>query len=120
MAAAMYDGDILPRQFEKDRIFDPEIRGFAERVIVCENKELEQYTGKWPARIVIKLKDGTVLEKVTIDWTDGSNRKEFVEKKFLRLASSVGKAGKAASIVRAVDTLEKAEDIIGLIGTICE
>jgi len=119
MAIALADGDVLPKQFEKDRIFDPEIRAFMERVTVRENKALEKHIGKWPARIVIRLKDDSVFEVEKADWMDGYERREFIEKKFERIVSVTDKAGRAGSIKEAVNKLEKTEDTAELLKAIC-
>ena len=117
VAAAITSGDILPRQFAEDRIFDPEIREFAGRVEVRENKELEKgrYDGKWPARVIIKLKSGKTFEMETIDWMDGGSRKDFVEKKFARLLSAARQAERIDIVMKAVETIDQEESVEELI-----
>ena len=115
ISAAMHDGDILPGQFDERKIFDPEITAFMKRVTVRENKELEKHTGKWPARIVVTLKNGAVFEKEVCDWMDGFGRREFVERKFARIMRSAGKQDKEKAIVSEVSALDGAENVSALI-----
>jgi 2-methylcitrate dehydratase PrpD len=115
LAAAMCDGDVLPKQFNEDRLGDPHIRAFAERIRVEGDSNLDQYIGDWPARVEIRLKDGRIAETEVVDWMGCDGRKDFVERKFKRIAREMLSAQKLEAIFAAVEKLENLEDISVLI-----
>ena len=119
IAAAMSDGDILPAQFDKEKIFDPEIRSFMEKVSVRQDKKLEKYAGKWPARVFVSRKDGNGFDTEVIDWMEGIPRKTFVEDKFKRVLAAAGKADGTVEIMGLVSALEASDGAGDLIAAVC-
>ena len=120
IAAAISDGDILPAQFDKEKIFDPEIRSFMKKVSVRQDKKLEKYAGKWPARVFVSCKDGKSYDTEVIDWMEGVPRKTFVEKKFKRVLKAAGEANRTKTIMGLVTGLETANGVRNLIAAICD
>src|SRR6201988_994134 len=62
LAVALLDGDVMPAQFEPDRIIRPDVQTLLKRVSVRPNHEYtDQYPHKMPVKITIRLKDGTAI-----------------------------------------------------------
>jgi 2-methylcitrate dehydratase len=60
----------MPVQFKPDRIIKPDAQGLLKKVSVRPNHEYtEQYPQKMPARIVVRLQDGRVIEHEVQDYS---------------------------------------------------
>jgi 2-methylcitrate dehydratase len=69
LAVALLDGDVMPAQFESDRIIRPDVQTLLKKVSVRPNHEYtDQYPLKMPAKISIRLKDGEVIEHEVEDY----------------------------------------------------
>jgi 2-methylcitrate dehydratase len=69
LAVALLDGDVMPAQFKPDRIIKPDVQGLLKKVSVRPNHEYtEQYPMKMPARIVVRMQDGRVIEHQVQDY----------------------------------------------------
>jgi 2-methylcitrate dehydratase len=69
LAVALLDGDVMPPQFKPDRIIKPDVQGLLKKVSVRPNHEYtEQYPKKMPAKIIVRLKDGRVIEHEVQDY----------------------------------------------------
>src|SRR5271156_2948573 len=69
LAVALLDGDVMPAQFAPDRIMKPDVQGLLKKVSVRPNHEYtDQYPGKMPAKISVRLRDGTVIEHEVQDY----------------------------------------------------
>jgi 2-methylcitrate dehydratase len=63
LAVAMLDGDVMPAQFEPDRIIRADVQQLLKKVSVRPDHEFtELYPVKMPAKITVRLQDGTVIE----------------------------------------------------------
>src|ERR1700686_5017364 len=63
LSVALIDGDVTPAQFEPDRIAKPDVQALLKRVSTRPNHEFTAlYPGRMPAKITIRLQDGTVIE----------------------------------------------------------
>lgn len=63
VAAALIDGEITQRQFSPARYEDPAIRSMLEKVDVIADPALNPlYPEKFPARVIVNLKDGSSRE----------------------------------------------------------
>src|SRR6202453_4966727 len=69
LAVALLDGDVMPAQFEPERIIMPDVQQLLKKVSVRPNHEYtDQYPGKMPAKITVRLKDGEVIEHEVQDY----------------------------------------------------
>jgi 2-methylcitrate dehydratase len=70
LAVALLDGDVMPPQFKPDRIIKPDVQGLLKKVSVRPNHEYtEQYPQRMPAKILVRLKDGSVIEHEVQDYS---------------------------------------------------
>jgi 2-methylcitrate dehydratase len=121
LAVALLDGDVMPAQFEPDRIMRADVQQLLKKVSVRPNQEFtDQYPAKMPAKIIVRLQDGKVIEHEVEDFPGLASRpftwEESVEK-FDRLAA--GHAGEATcrEIKDAVHSLENIQvaDLMALL-----
>src|SRR5246500_2794737 len=69
LAVALLDGDVMPAQFKADRIIKPDVQALLKKVSVRPNHEYtELYPGKMPAKIIVRLQDGRVIEHEVQDY----------------------------------------------------
>src|ERR1700734_1086530 len=69
LAVALLDGDVMPAQFEPERIIKPDVQSLLKKVSTRPNDEFTaQYPRKMPAKITIRLNDGTVIEHQVQDF----------------------------------------------------
>ncbi len=103
-AVALLDGDVMPAQFQPERISNADVQGLLKKVTVRPNHEYtEEYPAKMPAKITVRLNDGQVIEH-EVHYFPGlaSNRftwQDAVEK-FDRLV--VGRADQGVSQVHLI------------------
>src|ERR1700746_2167006 len=63
LAVAMLDGDVMPAQFEPDRIARADVQQLLKKVSVRPDREYtELYPAKMPAKITVRLQDGAVIQ----------------------------------------------------------
>src|SRR5271169_3600019 len=122
LAVALLDGDVMPAQFEPDRIAKADVQQLLKKVSVRPDQEFtELYPAKMPARITVRLQDGTVIEHEVQDFpgmpSDPFTWEDSVEK-FDRLV--VGRADESVirEIKDAVRSLEsiQVKDLMLLLG----
>jgi 2-methylcitrate dehydratase len=69
LAVALLDGNVMPAQFTPERIIKPDVQGLLKKVSVRPNHEYtEQYPKKMPAKIIVRLQDGNVIEHEVQDY----------------------------------------------------
>src|SRR5271167_1199451 len=69
LAVALLDGDVMPAQFNPDRIAKVDVQQLLKKVSVHPNHEFtEQYPKKMPAKITVRLQDGKVVEHEVQDY----------------------------------------------------
>jgi 2-methylcitrate dehydratase len=69
LAVALLDGDVMPAQFNPERIIKPDVQALLKKVSVRPNHEFtELYPGKMPAKIIVRLGDGRVIEQQVQDY----------------------------------------------------
>jgi 2-methylcitrate dehydratase len=122
LAVALLDGDVMPAQFEPDRIIRSDVQNLLKKVSVRPNHEYtEQYPHKMPVKITIRLKDGETIEHEVQDYPGLASHpftwEESVEK-FDKLVSGRLDAGLGREIKAAVRSLETIEvsDLMKLLG----
>ncbi len=110
LAVALLDGDVMPAQFEPDRIARADVQQLLKKVSVRPNHEYtEQYPAKMPARITVRLQDGTVIEHEVQDYPGLASNpftwQDAVEK-FDRLVAGRAEESLSREIKDAVRSLE--------------
>src|ERR1700736_527658 len=69
LAVAMLDGDVMPAQFEPDRIAKADVQQLLKKVSVRPNHEYtELYPAKMPAKVTVRLQDDTVIDHEVQDY----------------------------------------------------
>jgi 2-methylcitrate dehydratase len=124
LAVALLDGDVMPAQFEPDRIMRADVQQLLKKVSVRPDQEFtDQYPAKMPAKIIVRLQDGKVIEHEVQDFPGLASRpftwEESVEK-FDRLAAGHADEGTCREIKDAVHSLESIQvaDLMALLGRV--
>jgi 2-methylcitrate dehydratase len=122
LAVALLDGDVMPAQFEPDRIMRADVQQLLKKVSVRPDQEFtDQYPAKMPAKIIVRLQDGKVIEHEVQDFPGLASRpftwEESVEK-FDRLVAGRVDEGLCREIKDAVRSLESIQvrDLMQLLG----
>ena len=69
LAVALLDGDVMPAQFAPERIARADVQTLLKKVVVRPNQEYTQkYPREMPARITVRLQDGSVLDHEVQDF----------------------------------------------------
>jgi 2-methylcitrate dehydratase len=124
LAVAMLDGDVMPAQFEPDRIIRADVQQLLKKVSVRPDHEFtELYPAKMPAKITVRLQDGTVIEHEVQDFpgmpSDPFTWEDSVEK-FDRLVAGRADESVIREIKDAVRSLEsiQVKDLMPLLGRV--
>jgi 2-methylcitrate dehydratase len=121
LSVALIDGDVKPAQFKPERIAKPDVQALLKKVSIRPNTEFTaQYPQKMPAKITIRLRDGTVVEHQVQDYPGLASHpftwEESVEK-FDALVVGRVDAALSREIKEAVLSLEsiQARDLVKLL-----
>lgn len=113
LAVALLDGQVLPEQYEPERIVAPDVQALLHRVEVRPAGDL---TARFPAehacRLRLVLDDGSVLEAEKADYEGFLTRPmswERAREKFDRLAAAAAGPELAAEVADAVAALDELE-----------
>ncbi len=69
LAVAVLDGDVMPAQFEPECILRSDVQALMKKVSVRPNQDYtEQYPRNMPAKITVRLQDGTTIEHEVQDY----------------------------------------------------
>ena len=124
LAVAMLDGDVMPAQFEPDRIARADVQQLLKKVSVRPDREYtELYPAKMPAKITVRLQDGAVIEHEVRDFpgmpSDPFTWEDSVEK-FDRLVAGRADESVSREIKDAVRSLEsiQVKDLMQLLGRV--
>jgi 2-methylcitrate dehydratase len=124
LAVALIDGNVMPAQFTPDRINRPDVQALLKKVSVRPNHEFtEVYPRKMPAKITVRLKDGTVIENEVQDYPGLASHpltwEDSVEK-FNTLVMGRIDDGLSRQIKDAVRSMENIQvsDLMNLLGRI--
>ncbi|PID62027.1 MAG: 2-methylcitrate dehydratase [Gammaproteobacteria bacterium] len=124
VGVALIDGNVLPAQYEGDRVTRDDIQSLLRRFTVRPKQE---YTDRFPAEVctdlTITLKDGTVLKKTRTDYEGFNTRPmswETVEAKFTHLTVPFTSERSRKAIVDAVRNLEQvsARELAAVLGNL--
>src|SRR3984893_342110 len=122
LAVALLDGDVMPAQFEPDRIMRADVQQLLKKVSVRPDQEFtDQYPAKMPAKITVRLQDGQVIEHEVQDFPGLASHpftwEDSVEK-FDRLVDGRVDEGLCREIKDALHSLESIQvaDLMALFG----
>src|ERR1700722_13089913 len=110
LAVALLDGDVMPAQFQPERIARADVQTLLKKVSVRpDNEYTDQYPAKMPAKITVRLQDGTMIEHEVQDFpglaSDPFTWQDAVDK-FDRLAAGRVEETLSGEIKDAVRSLE--------------
>ena len=124
LAVALLDGEVMPAQFTRHRVTSPDVQALLQKVSARPNASYTaQYPNRMPAKITVRLKDGTTFEHEVEDcpgmpsdpftWKDA-------EEKFDQLVADRIDSDLANEIKDAVHSLEhiKVKDLMALLARI--
>src|SRR6201993_4599823 len=124
LAVALIDGDVMPAQFNPERIIKPDVQALLKKVSVRPNHEFtEQYPKKMPAKVVVRLQDGKVIEHEVQDYPGLASHPfawEDAVHKFDTLVTGridEGLSGEIKNAVRSVESVQ-VRDLMKLLGSI--
>ncbi|EEF58839.1 MmgE/PrpD family protein [Pedosphaera parvula] len=124
LTVALLDGDVMPAQFTPDRIIKPDVQGLLKKVSVRPNHEYtDEYPGKMPAKITVRLQDGKVIEHEVQDYpglaSDPFTWEDEVEKFDRLVAGRVdeGLSGEIKDAARSVENIQ-VRDLMKLLGSV--
>ena len=124
LAVAMLDGDVMPAQFEPDRIIRADVQQLLKKVSVRPDHVFtELYPAKMPAKVTVRLQDGSVIEHEVQDFpgmpSDPFTWEDAVEK-FDRLVAGRADESESREIKDAVRSLEsiQVKDLMQLLGRV--
>lgn len=121
VATALVEKQITQNQFTPEKIKDPEIqRVLAATEIIADPELSKLYPDKFPARVVVTLKNGTQLEATHYypkGDPDNPLTKEEFENKFKKNAVGFLNASEAKQLLDLINTLEEhsVSDLSGLL-----
>lgn len=111
VGVALIDGNVLPAQYEGDRVIQPDIQGLLQRFTVRPKQE---YTDRFPAEVctdlTFRLKDGRELKTTKTDYEGFRTRPmswDTVIAKFTGLAEPFTSARSRQAIIDAVQHIEQ-------------
>ena len=124
LAVALLDGNVMPAQFTDDRINRPDVQSLLTKVSARPNASYTaQYPRHMPAKITVRLHDGTALEHEVQDYPGMPSRPftwNDVVEKFDQLTVDRIDSDLANQIKDAVHSLEhiKVTDLMALLARI--
>src|SRR5258706_10067032 len=69
LSVALLDGNVVPAQFDPERIIMPDVQALLKKVSVRPNHEYtELYPRRMPAKIIVRMQDGNVIEHEVRDY----------------------------------------------------
>src|ERR1700689_5282012 len=124
LAVALLDGNVMPAQFNPERIVKPDVQNLLKKVSVRPNHEFtEVYPNKMPAKIIVRLQDGKVIEHEVQDYPGLASHpftwEDAVQKFDALVAGRVDKglSGEIKNAVRSVESIQ-VRDLMKLLGSI--
>ena len=124
LAVALLDGDVTPAQFTLDRIARDDAQQLLKKVSVRPNQEYTAlYPRKMPARIIVRLENGTVIEHEVQDYPGLASHpftwEDSVEKFDSLVAGRVDQSlcGEIKDAVRSLENIQVSE-LMKLLGRV--
>src|ERR1700757_665603 len=124
LAVALLDGNVMPAQFKPERIIKPDVQNLLKKVSVRPNHEFtEEYPKKMPAKIIVRLQDGRVIEHEVQDYPGLASHPftwEDAVHKFDTLVAGRADEGLSAEIKDAAHSVENIQvrDLMKLLGSV--
>ncbi len=119
--AALF-GDVSVEQFTDEKLIDPSVKGFINKVEMVHTGEMDQYLPDiFAAFVTIRTKDGkayTQLTKFSKGDPENPMTKKDIKEKFLSLSQmtvSVNKARKIYDTIMDIDNLSTIKDLTRLL-----
>ncbi len=113
LAVALLDGQVLPEQYEPERILRPDVQALLERVDVRPADDLSaRFPAEHACRLRLRLRDGGTLAAEKSDYEGFLTRPmswERAREKFERLAGGAVEPELAAELADAVASLDELE-----------
>jgi 2-methylcitrate dehydratase len=112
LAVAVLDGQILNKQYAKERIQQDDVQTLLRKVTVAEDDELtERFNeGEMPARLEVETTDGETYGKEKTDFDGHPNNSaswEMIENKFHTMTEGFYEEKHRRKIIEAVRNLEE-------------
>jgi hypothetical protein len=124
LAVALLDRDVMPAKFKPNRIIKPDVQGLLKKISVWPNHEYtQQYPKKMPAKIIVRLQDGKVIEHEVQDYPGLASHPftwEDAVQKFDTLVAGRVDEGLSAEIKDAARSVENIQvrDLMKLLGSV--
>lgn len=119
IAVALLDGEVMPRQFEPDRIARPDVQALLRRIHVGPRADYSaRFPREMPARVTVTLRDGSTLSRELTSYPGFRTEPaswEATRAKFDRLSAPVASAALRQGIADAVANIEE-NDVSTLTG----
>lgn len=120
LAACIVDGTATPASFEKEKIFDPEIRSFLPKIKVYADPEIEKtFPALKRAKAEMTTKDGK-KHQLILDYPLGDYRQPMDEttllKKFDSMVIPITGQSRRDKIVETIMNLDKVSDVADFAG----
>lgn len=113
LAVALLDGDVMPQQYEQSRIEADDVQSLLRNVTVRPDPGYsERFPQEMPCRLLVRLRNGQVLETEKDDYEGFFSRPvdwEGCQRKFWRLAGPSLPEPLGREIVSIVGSLESTE-----------
>src|ERR1700723_3256997 len=124
LAVALLDGDVMPAQFQPERITRADVQTLLKKVSVRPNQEYTaEYPAKMPAKITVRLVDGKIIEHEVQAYPGLASEpftwEESVEKFDRLVAGRADEAlcGEIKDAVRSVENIQ-VRDLTKLLGAV--
>jgi 2-methylcitrate dehydratase len=124
LAVALLDGNVMPAQFNPERIIMPDVQALLKKVSVRPNHEYtELYPRRMPAKIIVRMQDGNVIEHEVRDYPGLATHPftwEDAVQKFDTLVAGRVDEGLSAEIKDAARSMENIQvrDLMRLLGSV--
>ncbi len=111
IAVALLDNQVMPEQYERERIQRQDVQTLLRRVVVRPSEEYSRrFPAEMPCRLTVTLKDGRKLTAEKCDYEGFHTRPmrwQTVIEKFERLSRSYTTVSLRRKIIEAVEHLEE-------------
>lgn len=124
VAVAILDGDVMPAQYEPDRIRREDVQSLLRRVSVTPNQAYSRrFPEEMPCQVRAVLRDGRTLVAESRDYPGFVSQPmswEIAFQKFNRLAAPYASGPEREAIANAIVNLEnmRIRDFMGLLGAV--
>src|ERR1700756_900742 len=120
----LLDGNVMPAQFDPERIIMPDVQALLKKVSVRPNHEYtELYPRRMPAKIIVRLQDAKVIEHEVQDYPGLASHPfawEDAVQKFDALVAGrldKGLSGEIKDAARSVENIQ-VRDLMKLLGSV--